>query len=293
MPQLHVTWLTAGIVAAILAGVGGLVSMQVRRHRIGAAIREVGVVVGLFGLWMLVGHLVGHHPAGGYTRGGEIWQLERSVHLDVEASLQHPLLAHRHLMQAANYYYAYAHWLSVDVVLAWLWWRHKGRYDVTRAALVLFTGGCLLLHLVSTAPPRLLVQTGVVDTAAVLGQSVYYDSPGISDHLSAMPSIHVGWAVLFAIAVWGTGARLARVLVVAHTAVTSYVVMVTGNHFWLDGAVAAVVVVIAWYVASNRLLMPLTRHEQAIAAPVTGCVTWHGSRHGSRPRSSWPRRSSI
>jgi hypothetical protein len=294
VPQLHVTWLTAGIAAAILLGVGALVSAQIRRGRVGAAIREIGVVVGLFGLWMFVGHLVGHHPAGGYSRGREIWRLETSLHLADEAWLQRPLLGHRALMQAANYYYAYAHWLSVDVVLGWLWWRHKDTYVVTRSALVAFTGSCLLLHLVSCAPPRLLTQTGVVDTATALGQSVYNDSPGISDHLSAMPSIHVGWAVLFAVAAWHTGSRVGRVAASTHVVATSYVVVVTGNHFWLDGAVAAVLAFAAWYVASSRPLVALKRRQPAVAAAVAGCLTWqHGSRHGSRPRFSWPRRSST
>ncbi|MBV9291045.1 MAG: phosphatase PAP2 family protein [Frankiales bacterium] len=248
-PQLHVTWLTAGVVAAVCLGVGGLVATELRARRAGATLREVGVVLGLFALWMLVGQLVGHHPAGGYARGDDIWRLERSLQLDAEPAMQTPLLGHRYLLEAANYYYAYAHWLSVDVALAWLWWRHRSGYAVTRNALVLFTGACLLLHLISTAPPRLLPQTHVVDTGARLGQSVYADTPGISDHLSAMPSVHVGWAVLFAIAAWQSGSRAGRLVATLHALLTAYVVVVTGNHFWLDGIVAAVIVVGAWVLA--------------------------------------------
>ena len=250
MPELHVTWLTAGIVAAVLGGVGALVTTQLRERRVGPAIREVGVVVGLFALWMGMGHLVGHHPAGGYARGREIWHAEQWLHVADEATLQSPLLHHPALMRAANYYYAYAHWLSVDVVLAWLWWRHRDHYAATRNALVLFTGGCLLLHLVSTAPPRLLTETHVVDTGALLGQSVYNDSPGVADHLSAMPSIHVGWAVLFALALWRVAPPLGRFAAVGHAVLTSYVVVVTGNHFWLDGAAAALLVALAWAAAA-------------------------------------------
>jgi hypothetical protein len=258
--QLHVTPLTAGIGAAVLVGVGGLVSVQLRRGRVGAAIREVGIVLGLFGLWMLVGRLVGHHPSGAYSRGGDIWSLEQWLHLDNEATLQRPLLGHNDLLVAANYYYAYAHWLSVDVVLAWLWLRHSATYLVARTALVLFTGGCLLLHLVSTAPPRLLSQTGLVDTAASLGQSVYGDSPGVSDHLSAMPSVHVGWAVLFAVVAWTTRSTVARALTSVHLVLTAYVVVVTGNHFWLDGIVAALLVAVAVPVAAwlTRTRWPAT-----------------------------------
>src|SRR4051795_11439973 len=104
MPTLHITYLTAGIIAVVLVGVGALVSTQLRQGRIGPAIREIGVVLGLFALWMGVGHLVGHHPSGGYTRGREIWQLERGLHLGVEPTLQQPLLHHESWMRAANYY---------------------------------------------------------------------------------------------------------------------------------------------------------------------------------------------
>ena len=268
MPQLHVTWITAGAIAAVLIGVGGLVSTQLRRRQVGAAVREVGIVLGLFGLWMFVGHLVGHHPAGGYERGSWIWDAERTLHIANEASVQAPLLAHHWLVVAANYYYAYAHWLSVDVVLAWLWLRHRSEYVTARTGLVLFTGSCLLLHLISTAPPRLLTQTHLVDTAATLGQSVYGDTPGLSDHLSAMPSIHVGWAVLFAVAAWRTGSLSGRLLTATHAALTSYVVVVTGNHFWLDGIVAALIVAAVFPLAYS-----LSRVRVQIVTPVADCVT--------------------
>jgi len=280
VPQLHVTWVTAGILAAVLVGLGSLVSVQLRRHQVGAAIREAGIVLGLFGLWMFVGHLVGHHPAGGYSRGADIWAAEQSLHIANEADLQRPILGHAWLVDAVNYYYAYAHWLSVDVILAWLWLRHRDRYVITRAVLVVFTGSCLVLHLISAAPPRLLTQTHLVDTATLLGQSVYGDTPGLSDHLSAMPSIHVGWAVLFAVAVWSTRSVVARVLVTAHAVLTAYVVVVTGNHFWLDGVAAAALVAAAWwavvramshrsYSASGDVTLP----QQAAAEPVADCVT--------------------
>ena len=251
MPQLHITWVTAGAIAAVLVGGGSLLSAQLRRGQVGAAVREIGIVLGLFGLWMFVGHLVGHHPAGGYSRGAAIWDAEKSLHIADEATLQRPLLEHRWLLDAVNYYYAYAHWISVDVVLAYLWLRHRDRYLQTRSTLVAFTGTCLCLHLISTAPPRLLAQTHLVDTATLLGQSVYGDTPGLSDHLSAMPSIHVGWAMLFAVGVWGTRSLLARVLVTMHLLLTSYVVVVTGNHFWLDGIVAVAIVAVAWPLVSR------------------------------------------
>jgi hypothetical protein len=54
-----------------------------------------------------------------------------------------------------------------------------------------------------------------------------------------MPSVHVGWAVLVAIAAWTLTTSRWRWLGVGHAVVTVFVVAATANHFWLDGIVAS------------------------------------------------------
>ncbi len=59
---------------------------------------------------------------------------------------------------------------------------------------------------------------GFVDTAAAYGQSVYGD-PGASvlaNQYAALPSLHVGWAVLVALAVTSATRSRWRWLAVAH-----------------------------------------------------------------------------
>ena len=83
----------------------------------------------------------------------------------------------------------------------------------------------------------MLPRLGFVDTGLRFGQSVY--GPRGHDHLAnefaAMPSLHVGWAVLLAVAVIVTFRTPWRWLAVVHPVVTALVVVVTANHFWLDG----------------------------------------------------------
>ena len=111
--------------------------------------------------------------------------------------------------------------------------------------LVLLTAGWLAIQLIPVAPPRLLPQLGYVDTAARYGQSVYNIS-GISvDQLSAMPSVHVGWALLVGWAVITVSRSRYRWWVLIHPALTVFVVVATANHFWLDGIVAAGLLVAA------------------------------------------------
>ena len=56
-----------------------------------------------------------------------------------------------------------------------------------------------------------------------------------------MPSVHVGWAILVAILVIGTATSRWRWLALGYPALTLLVVVVTANHFWLDGIVAAAI----------------------------------------------------
>jgi MFS superfamily sulfate permease-like transporter len=83
----------------------------------------------------------------------------------------------------------------------------------------------------------------MVDTAVQYGQSVYAWSGGFNaDEFSAMPSVHVGWAVIVAIAVITVSRSRWRWLAAAYPVLTLLVVVVTANHFWLDGIAAGFLV---------------------------------------------------
>jgi hypothetical protein len=130
------------------------------------------------------------------------------------------------------------HFGMLMAVLLWLYLRHRDAYRRTRTLIVLTTAACLFVGMVPVAPPR-LVNVGMVDTAAAYHQSVYAVTAQIgADQYSAMPSVHVAWAGLVAIAVIAATRSRWRWLILVHTAATLYVVAATANHFWLDGVVA-------------------------------------------------------
>jgi hypothetical protein len=64
--------------------------------------------------------------------------------------------------------------------------------------------------------------------------------------MAAMPSIHVGWALLVGIAMWSGSTSRWRWIGPAHAVATSLVVVWTANHYWLDGIVAAGLLAVAW-----------------------------------------------
>jgi hypothetical protein len=208
--------------------------------------REVGIILGLYALWQVAGGLSLGHTGEAVNRGHWVWRTERAWHFPNEAAMQRPILGHPILVQICNIYYATMHFGMLLAVLLWLYIRHRDAYRRTRTLIVLTTTACLLVGLVPVAPPR-LIDVGMVDTAARYGQSVYAATAQLgADQYSAMPSVHVAWAFLVAVAViLATRSRL-RWLIVLHTAATLYVVAVTANHFWLDGVVAVGLLAVAF-----------------------------------------------
>jgi hypothetical protein len=232
-------WLTAGLgagAAALTLAASG------RWRKLAPFARETTMIAGLYSLWQLAGTLSVLGTQGAFARARWIERAERAVHLPSEASLQHAITGRSSfLAQAANLYYATMHFGVLFVFLLWLFLRHRDRYRPVRRVLALTTMACLLIQLIPVAPPRLLPDAGYVDTAKEYGQSVY--SAFGADELSAMPSVHVAWAVLVGWITWRIGRGAARWLGPLHAAVTILVVVITANHFWADGLVAVAVLV--------------------------------------------------
>ena len=206
-------------------------------------IREAALLFGLYALWQFAGSFTVMSTAGAVMRGQWLWHAERLLHLPSETAVQQPFLSHPLLVQAFNYYYDILHFPVLGICLVWLYVRHRDAYPSLRTTVALFTAASLLIQLVPVAPPRLLPGTGLVDTAIRYGQSVYSWNGGFdADEFSAMPSVHVGWALIVAIAVITVSRRRWRWLAAAYPAVTLLVVVVTANHFWLDGIAAALLV---------------------------------------------------
>jgi PAP2 superfamily len=124
--------------------------------------------------------------------------------------------------------------------LVLMWWRRREVYPAIRMTVVITTLACLLVQVEPVAPPRLLPDLGFVDTALLQRESVYGpDGTGLSNQVSAMPSLHVAWATIIAWYLWRhTGPRI-RWLGTAHLSLTVFLVVASANHWWLDGLVAA------------------------------------------------------
>ena len=252
------SWQDALAISACLAVAAAVIRVW-RGRRIGVA-AEAALLFGLYGLWQFAGSFTVMSQAGAVSRGRWLWHLERLGHLPSETSVQRLFLPHPVLVQAFNLYYDILHFPVLGACLIWLYLRHREAYPAIRNTVALFTGASLLIQLIPVAPPRLLPGTGLVDTAARYGQSVYSWHGGFNaDEFSAMPSVHVGWALIVAVAVFTASRRRWRWLAAGYPVLTLLVVVVTANHYWLDGIVAGLLVVLV--LAVQRLGRELWRRK--------------------------------
>ncbi len=270
MVNLELSWQAAAVTAGVLAA-GAVAGRRARIPLLSPAagfVQQAAVLLGLFALWQLAGSYALLGPGGAVGRARWIWQAERAVHLPSEATVQRAFLSHPLVVEALNLYYAGLHFAVVISCLAWVYIWHRRQYPQVRTTLVLFTAGALLIQFIPVAPPRMLPGDGMVDTAVRYGQSVYGSVAGFNaDQLSAMPSVHVGWALLVALVVIEVSRSHWRWLVLAYPAATLLAVVVTANHFWLDGLAAALLLALALVVQhagrSARRRLAARRHRSA------------------------------
>jgi hypothetical protein len=81
---------------------------------------------------------------------------------------------------------------------------------------------------------------GFVDTLPEYGGGLWtFESDtmnSISNQYAAMPSLHIGWASWCAFAMWPLlRRRWTKAAVLLYPAATLFCIVVTGNHYWIDG----------------------------------------------------------
>ena len=250
MPHIDPTWQLAAVTAGVLLVVAGVLR-AVGWRRTSAAAAEATLVAGLYTAWQLIGTVTHRNVEGAQANAIAVWHAEQAVHLPSELAMQQAMTPHPWLVQLANGYYVYGHFNPVILMLAWVFLRHRAAYPRVRLLLCLLTATAFVVHFVPVAPPRLMPQLGFHDVALEYGQSVYGSfGAGIPGQLLAMPSLHVGWAILLAYVVVTTARSRWRWLVIAHPVLMAVDVAVTANHWWADGFVCGVL--LALCIAAER-----------------------------------------
>ena len=184
----------------------------------------------------------------------QVIHAEKVLHLFREARVEHWVLPCAPLCQVAttadlernairfwNVYYGFMHFAVPALVLIFLFWKFPERYRLWRNT----AGAMLLLSLLGfwlypVLPPRLLAtHYGFFDAAKYGGFGAIgkAEAGPLANAYAAMPSLHIGWSSWCAFALAPVlRHRWSKALIIAYPFATLFAVVVTANHYILDGA---------------------------------------------------------
>ena len=252
------------LLAAVVLGVVALVL----RTRPGAArasriTAEAGLISALYAGWQYAGSLVGGSAPEARDAGLWLDRVERFLAWPSEAAIQQQVLGVDWLIHLDNAYYSIVHVPVFVATMVWVLVRHLEDWPFARTVVAITTGICLLIEFKAVAPPRLIPSLGIRDTAAGTGDSVYDRIAGANQY-AAMPSVHVAWAAIVALLSIVSARSGWRWLALLYPLLTTWVVVVTGNHFLIDGAASVVILAFA---VGVTLLFPSQRPRRFTPVP--------------------------
>ena len=238
---------------------------QERRHRV-YWWKEALLMVAFYLLYSWIRNRFGSNalaegarPIHAFDNAIRVIRFEQFLGLFHEQAIQQLFLPYRGFIQFWNTYYGTAHFVVTLVVFALLFWKRPGVFPVWRNSLGIMTGLAIVgFALFPLMPPRLLdkpcdhyggacIQSDVrpeggfefTDTLSEFGGPWSFDSDemaSISNQYAAMPSMHIGWSTWCAVAVWPLlRRRWQRVVVFLYPLATLFCIIVTANHYWIDG----------------------------------------------------------
>ena len=186
--------------------------------------------------------------------------------------------------------------------LIWLGLRQPGVYRQLRTVLLASIALASIVYVLApTAPPRLVEGLGIADTVGLSSHDTGSFAGIQFNPYAAMPSMHVGWALL--VGIYGfraTRRTLGRAFFAIHPLLMALTVTATGNHFFVDslaGAGLAGATVLAVYVlrrwapwrrvsgisgpARSRREPRAAQLVAALARPVGSVKVLHGDRNAA------------
>lgn len=241
-----------------------------RQHRV-LWWKEALIVAAFYAVYSWTRNLFGSNkiaadgiPDQAFTNAERVIQLERWMGLFHEETVQDWFLPYRTFIQFWNVYYGTLHFAVTLGVFILLYVKRADVFPQWRNTLAAMTSLAIIgFAWFPLMPPRLLDKPcpafdptqyggacipsrfrgrgefGFVDTLAEYGGPWSFDSDtmaSISNQYAAMPSLHIGWSTWCAIAVWPLlKRRWTKAAVLLYPATTLFCIVVTGNHYWLDG----------------------------------------------------------
>ncbi len=227
-------------IPAAIAGVGAAHAAAGRRIAGRQFLTQAAIVLAGFLLYEAARFQVVSTPEPAMANAARIVDLERALGLYPEPHLQRLLTAWGPAVEVFNVLYSHAFLAVVIGTLLWLVVADPPRYRLYRDALGISAAlAIVLIAAHPVAPPRLMPGLGIEDTVAAAG-----NTHAFANEYAAIPSLHVGWTALagWVLALPLRGWRRAVVPLGPGLGML-LIVIVTGNHYWIDGLIGAAVTV--------------------------------------------------
>jgi hypothetical protein len=206
---------------------------------------QFGLFFAVYNAYQVVRGMADGKEAAAFANADRIIDLERATGTFFEPGFQDALLSHAWLIDFANFMYVNSHFVITTSFLAWLYFfRNEHFYFVRNMFMVAMVVALVGYATFPTAPPRLMPEQGFTDTIAVF-TGVPQDSETVGalvNKYAAVPSMHIAFSLMVAVpALALTRNPLARGWWSVYPLVVFFVIVATGNHFWLDAALGAAV----------------------------------------------------
>jgi membrane-associated phospholipid phosphatase len=219
--------------------------------------RQIGLLLIVDLAYETVRGIADGQRATAFAHGQQIIEAERATGTFFEPDLQAFLLPANWLIDFANQVYMNSQFAVVLGFFVWLYFFRNESFYFVRNMFAVSMGLALVGYtLYPTAPPRLYPEYGFVDTINDFS-SVNHDSALAKlfiNPYAAVPSMHCAFALM----IGATGSQLVRhralkLLWAAWPLLVAWVVIVTGNHYWLDIALGWLVAIAAALIARELL----------------------------------------
>ena len=222
---------------------------------------QIVVFVGAYVVYEIVRGFTnapGYKPFGDATK---IINLERTLHVFAEPSIQAWAQSKHLLIDALDWTYLNGHYIVTLGVLIFIYARRNDSFYFVRNMFIVAMGIALLGYwLYPTAPPRLMPEWGFTDSISRfmgLG-TLHFDnnSPegALVNAYAAVPSMHVAFALMTA---WPMARlvkrRPVKVLWGLYPLLVTFAVVATGNHYFIDVVLGALTAGVA-ALCAQRLL---------------------------------------
>jgi membrane-associated phospholipid phosphatase len=215
-------------------------------------VREMVLVGGAYMLYELVRSLSAGRAVDAFENAQAVVGLERALGIFAELNVQVAFLGWGVVMDFLSLWYFWGHFPLMIIFALWAFHRHRRDYSWARNAI--FAAGAigLVLYLVfPVAPPRLVPGGGFVDTLRGVF-ALQYDDSSLVNQFAAVPSLHQGFAVIVGVALYRIfGGRKGLLMMAVLPVLMMVSIVATGNHWWLDAILGAVVAIVGMGIATQ------------------------------------------